>query len=422
MPANSSSPYTSQTSGCGSFFSLLQQSSAEESSNDSGDSTSNQPPQKKNSDPAAAATVDATLQQPAPADTLPLPTRLSFNFGPRSEAAKSESNKERRTEHSQNGSAAPADSIVPGSMAEVAADNQHGADSVNAKGGPTDQDNPRVDAEQKPVNASSASTLAFALRLTPEQEHTQPAAENGHIKGADSPNNVVNGGAQAAQSERPSTGADSNADNRHAANQQSDSGAAAADGLTAAPAAQADTSYQAVHIAAADGPASMPAAASAPAPAQASQVAAHVPVMGHADVPAKTGTASELTFSVSAADQQKVEVRVMDRAGEVRVSVRAPNEELASTLRTDLGSLTGRLNQSGFATEAFAPASHGGEFSRGQSNNGPSDQQQNGGQDRNAGRQNQPQDSQQDGRGKRPAWLDEFENSMANGPVRKDAR
>jgi flagellar hook-length control protein FliK len=100
----------------------------------------------------------------------------------------------------------------------------------------------------------------------------------------------------------------------------------------------------------------------------------------------------------------------MDRAGEVRVSVRAPNEEVAGTLRQDLGSLTGKLNQSGYTTEAFTPSRGSTEFSRDQKT---ADQQQQNGSERQSSGRNQQQSSQQEGRGKRPAWLDEFENSLA---------
>ncbi|HXJ38395.1 MAG TPA: hypothetical protein VNH18_03895, partial [Bryobacteraceae bacterium] len=55
----------------------------------------------------------------------------------------------------------------------------------------------------------------------------------------------------------------------------------------------------------------------------------------NSEPPAKTGQASQLSFSVPVNDHQKIEVRVMDRAGEVRVSVRTPNEDLATSLRED---------------------------------------------------------------------------------------
>ena len=101
----------------------------------------------------------------------------------------------------------------------------------------------------------------------------------------------------------------------------------------------------------------------------------------------------------------------MDRAGEVRVSVHAPNEELAGTLRQDLGALTGKLNQNGFSTEAFTPSRGSADFSRDQKNAEP--QQQSGSERQSSGRGQQQQSSPQNGRNHRPAWLDELENTLA---------
>ena len=155
----------------------------------------------------------------------------------------------------------------------------------------------------------------------------------------------------------------------------------------------------------------------APAPVQTAQASQAAPLTPANDETVKTGTANQISFSVPTGDNQKVEVRLMDRAGEVRVSVRAPNEEVAGTLRQDLGSLTGKLNQSGYTTEAFTPSRGSTEFSRDQKT---ADQQQQNGSERQNSARDQQQSPQQEGRGKRPAWLDELDNSLATAPARKD--
>lgn len=53
--------------------------------------------------------------------------------------------------------------------------------------------------------------------------------------------------------------------------------------------------------------------------------------------------------------QGSVEVRVLERAGEVRLSVRTPDTELASSLRQQLGDLVGRLEQTGYQTQTWRP-------------------------------------------------------------------
>jgi hypothetical protein len=51
-----------------------------------------------------------------------------------------------------------------------------------------------------------------------------------------------------------------------------------------------------------------------------------------------------------------VEVRLMERGGEVHVAVRTPDTQLAGALRENLPSLSARLEQTGMRTESW----HGG--------------------------------------------------------------
>jgi hypothetical protein len=408
---------------------MFHQGATEGSSDDpAADAPANQPLHKKDDDPSKTAAADPNAQPVNSADNVPLPLTLSLNlFGPKSEIGKPgnlkpEDKPDRRADSKQTTGAVPLGSPLPGliqpPIVPVTSKQGSAIDPNDASAG---EGNPRVDADQKPASAPPAPQLAFALRMTPTGEQA-PATDSGHTKGADSPAGSTVNAAELAQAQRESASADSNSSNHHSANQQSDPGLTS-DAMPPASTLTDGGSYQAVHATALDvtpAPAA-PAPAPAQTPSQPPQIATHASANLHSDAAVKTGTASELSFSVSASDQQKVEVRVTDRAGEVRVSVRTPNEELASTLRSDLGSLTGKLSQSGYTTEAFAPAAHIGEFSRDQSNS-PANQQQGGGQDRNFNRQGQQQDSQQDGRARRPQWLDEFENSMTNTTVRKETR
>jgi hypothetical protein len=54
--------------------------------------------------------------------------------------------------------------------------------------------------------------------------------------------------------------------------------------------------------------------------------------------------------------QQRVEVRLSERAGEVKMTVRTADEPLANTLRENLPALSARLAESGFKSEAWHPA------------------------------------------------------------------
>jgi hypothetical protein len=53
---------------------------------------------------------------------------------------------------------------------------------------------------------------------------------------------------------------------------------------------------------------------------------------------------------------QRVELRVTERAGDIHVTVRTPDSQLATAMREDLPSLSSRLEQSGFHSEMWRPA------------------------------------------------------------------
>jgi hypothetical protein len=68
----------------------------------------------------------------------------------------------------------------------------------------------------------------------------------------------------------------------------------------------------------------------------------------------------EIAWSVKT-DGQSAHVRLMDRSGEVVVSVRTPNQELLQPLRSGLGDLLNQLQSDGFAVEASLPSSNAGD-------------------------------------------------------------
>jgi hypothetical protein len=70
---------------------------------------------------------------------------------------------------------------------------------------------------------------------------------------------------------------------------------------------------------------------------------------------APTTPVRDIRLDLSGGDR-RVEVRLMERGGEVHVAVRTPDPQLAGTLRENLPSLTARLEQTGMRTESW----HGG--------------------------------------------------------------
>ena len=110
-----------------------------------------------------------------------------------------------------------------------------------------------------------------------------------------------------------------------------------------APAARlTDASSQPEHSVAAEPapPAAAPASPAVPPPSQ------------------PPATARNIHLEVNRGNQ-RVEVRLTERGGEVQVAVRTPDARLASALREDLPTLSSRLAESGFRAETWHPASSG---------------------------------------------------------------
>jgi hypothetical protein len=119
-----------------------------------------------------------------------------------------------------------------------------------------------------------------------------------------------------------------------------------------------------------------------------------------------------------------VELRVVERTGDVRVSVRTGDSRLNTSLREDLPQLVSQLSERGYRAETWHPAAvqgaadgrglraenpeparDGGTFG-GHTGRGGSDTA---GRDGNGGRRQQEQDQ--------PEWLDALERSLGRGHV-----
>jgi hypothetical protein len=105
-------------------------------------------------------------------------------------------------------------------------------------------------------------------------------------------------------------------------------------------------------------------------------------------------------------NNQRVDIRLVDVGGEMRVSVRAGDTKLAQTLQEHIPDLSSRLNQQSVRAEIWSPrtentSQNGGANAGGQSSRGGDSQGQGGQQQRQGnGRQQQNQ----------PDWVDELEN------------
>jgi hypothetical protein len=124
----------------------------------------------------------------------------------------------------------------------------------------------------------------------------------------------------------------------------------------------------------------------------------------------------DISLQVAQPGAQKVEVRVVQQSGELRVAVRTGDSDLAHGLQQGLSDLVGRLQENGFRAEAWRPAStmSSTPVAESRTSSGPS---QNGDAPSYSGGSHQREGERRQGQSQsqRPAWVEELENSSGNG-------
>ncbi len=128
-----------------------------------------------------------------------------------------------------------------------------------------------------------------------------------------------------------------------------------------------------------------------------------------ADPPIRTGAAQEIAIRIEQPDSSTIDLRVVERSGQLHVDVRTSDAGMQTSLRQDLGTLTGSLERAGYHSETFTPSTNLARAqSSGQTGNGDdqdSSQNRNGAGDFSGGRRQQQQQQ------KRPStWLEEMED------------
>ena len=301
-------------------------------------------------------------------------------------------------------------------------DSADGSDANSAPpGGPTQLDaaagqvNPQAAQAQTPPPASQAlqADLSFALKLNP-QLNPQPAGAVNQTAAdhAGRPNGAAAGltgspaksPASAVTPVKQSDNADAETNQDPAPQQQQPQAATISKAVAAFSAAEHPAS-------------SGPTTQAAPTPhvdAAAKALDATPTQTTAADSTAKAaGPLKDLSIQVGQTANDKVEVRVVDRAGELQVAVRAANPDLAQGLRQGLSDLTDRLEQNGFRAEAWRPS---GSVSTVQSTGGAqqkSTQFQNDGSQSQSGGSQQGRQQNNQQQSQRPRWVQELEGSLA---------
>jgi hypothetical protein len=119
----------------------------------------------------------------------------------------------------------------------------------------------------------------------------------------------------------------------------------------------------------------------------------------------------DISLQLGQSAGHNVEVRLVERAGELHVAVRTGDTVLAHGLREGLSEVVGRLGESGFRTETWHPgASVAAVSAATETQNTSSDLQgepqgQRGSAHQDGGRRDQHQSNQ-------PEWVQEFETSL----------
>ncbi|MGA3188950.1 MAG: hypothetical protein ABSF22_17740 [Bryobacteraceae bacterium] len=155
------------------------------------------------------------------------------------------------------------------------------------------------------------------------------------------------------------------------------------------------------------------AATATPSEATSSQTAAEALRTSESELvaapPARTGAAQEITIRIEQPDAAPVDLRVVERSGQVHIDVRTPDAAMQTSLREDLGTLTNSLQRAGYHAEMFTPASALGRTASSaqtsnQDDHQDSSQNRGGSGDSSEGRRQQQQQ-------KRPGtWLEELED------------
>ena len=122
-----------------------------------------------------------------------------------------------------------------------------------------------------------------------------------------------------------------------------------------------------------------------------------------------SGATHDITVRIPDAADQSTAVRFVERGGEIHVSVRTTDTEMAQTLRGGLTDLVGRLHENGIQTELWQPGS-GASSSQGNSQHLFADPDGSKGNSSSSGSNSEQESNQQN----KPRWVEELEESIGN--------
>ena len=123
----------------------------------------------------------------------------------------------------------------------------------------------------------------------------------------------------------------------------------------------------------------------------------------------------ELSMRIEAAEGQTVDIRIVQRAGDLQIAVKSGDDFTTQGLRHGLSDLENRLNQTGYHTETWQPGQATQE-SRAASSDNSSKHSQSDGSPSHSGGSHQDRDQRQDNPSNRPHWIQELHSNLGSGP------
>jgi hypothetical protein len=152
-------------------------------------------------------------------------------------------------------------------------------------------------------------------------------------------------------------------------------------------------------------------------PARAPDAPQHTPQAAEAHLPDPPAAAPappirDFSLRLTGQDQDKVEVKVVETAGEIRVAVHSADPELTSSLQQGIGDLVGKLESHAMHAETWRPAGEStASAPTARSENSQNNQQPFSG-DGSQDRQSRQQQTLQQRRRNKPDWLQEIDGTF----------
>jgi hypothetical protein len=299
---------------------------------------------------------------------------------------------------------------------------------TTAKGLANEEDSSHATSDAltgKVAEAVSNAPVAFGATLSKQDVlradglKTGDAAKSGEGKtgeAASKPSSAQSAAAKpVAEIAKPSEGKNSSNNQQHSSDSsQDDQPPAAASGSfkAAAASAHADSAAPAIHAASTESAPQVSTGAAAVQNAYASATstiksAAPAPATAVTEpAPAPTVRPQNIDLKIAGADNSQIDVRVSQRAGDVQVTVRTPDGDLAQSLRQHLPELSDRLSQAGVSGNLWQPQTAQA------SNNGGNDADSRYSDDAQTQQQNQQQQSRHNNQGSRQQNSNTWNNEL----------